>query len=75
MGAALPDGGRVRIGAAGAPPAAGELWAYWSEDSGIVVHRCVGRDGDQYCFRGDSAESTDPAVADEQLIGPAEVVQ
>lgn len=55
--------------AAGGRPAAGAVWAYCDPEGRIVVHRCLGRRGAAFVFRGDGRSIPDPAVPADVLIG------
>jgi hypothetical protein len=73
MGSAIPSGSRVRLTLAPAPRF-GEVWAYCAADGSIVVHRCLGRLGEGFRFRGDAA-GADPPVVPVRLIGRVEAIE
>jgi hypothetical protein len=50
-------------------PHLGEIWAFVGADGQIVVHRCLGRRGGGYAFKGDGLPARDPIVPPSTLVG------
>jgi hypothetical protein len=73
MGRAILPGGRVLV-AAHDRPRRGQIWAFCVPASVVVVHRCVGRRGDRYRFRGDTSRREDDPVPAACLVGRVEAV-
>jgi hypothetical protein len=68
MEPAILTGSRVRV-VGRTRPRPGEVWAFCTVEGSIFVHRCEGRIGGSFVFRGDAAAHADRSVPAAHLIG------
>lgn len=63
------DPGSALLVAAHARPRPGEVWAFVTDDGGLVVHRYWRRNDSGLVFRGDGNDHADAPVRPDQLVG------